>query len=232
MLNFAKKTLPQLPYINIHKHGQNQSEDELAIRSIFASDIHEVVGKRKGSLSIGLHPWHVDERNIDEQLALVEEASKHDSVIAIGEIGLDRLASASMELQTKVFTKQLEIATCVQKPLIIHCVKVHSEIVSIINKAKFSGKVIFHGFNQNIQIAEQLLKNGFYLSFGQALLNGNSNASKIFQDIPEDQFFLETDESDIDIREIYKRAAELKNTGVKNIKLIVSQSYNRFLPPA
>jgi len=208
------------------------SEDELAIRNIFASDIHEVVGKRIGSLSIGLHPWHVDERNIDEQLALVKEASKHDSVIAIGEIGIDRITAAPFELQKEAFANQLRIAASVNKPVIVHCVKAHSDIISIIKREQFKGKVIFHGFNQNEQIAEQLLKNGFYLSFGQALLNGNSNASKIFQDIPEDQFFLETDEADINIIKIYKRAAALKNTEVKNIKLIVSQNYNRFLPPA
>jgi TatD DNase family protein len=227
-----KKALPQLPNINIHKHGPSLSKDELAIRSIFANDIPEVVGKWKGPLAVGLHPWHVDKENIDEQLALVEEASNHESVVAIGEIGLDRLTSVPFEYQKEAFVKQLQIAANANKPVIVHCVKAHSDIISILKTEKYKGDVIFHGFNQNKQIAEQLLKNGFYLSFGQALLNANSNANKVFCEIPNDRFFLETDESEIEIEEVYKKAAKLKNTGVKKIKLIISQNYNRFLPPA
>ena len=217
--------MPQFPYINIHKHGQNLTKNELAIRSIFASDIHEVVGKWKGTLSIGLHPWHVDEANIEVQLAFVEEVSNHKSVVAIGEIGLDSLTSAPFELQKEAFANQLRIATSVNKPVIVHCVKAHSDIISIVKREQFKGKVIFHGFNQNEQIAEQLLKNGFYLSFGHALMNEHSNAPKIFRDIPEDRFFLETDEADIDIKKIYKKAAELKGIDIIDLKKLVSKNY-------
>jgi TatD DNase family protein len=220
-----KKALPQLPNINIHKHGPSLSKDELAIRSIFARDIPEIVGKWKGPLSVGLHPWHVDEENIDKQLTLVEKASSHESIIAIGEIGLDRFASASMELQKRAFVKQLQIAESVNKPVIVHCVKAHSDIISIVKSEQFNGKVIFHGFNQNKQITEQLLKNGFYLSFGNALVNENSNASKILCDIPENRFFLETDEADINIIKIYKRAAALRNTEVNKIKKSVFDNF-------
>jgi TatD DNase family protein len=206
---FAKKnTLPQIPYINIHKHGEDFSEGEFSIRNIFAHNIPEAVEKWKGPLSAGIHPWHIDEKSIDEQLTLVKTASHHQNVIAIGEIGLDRLTSAPLLLQKDVFIKQLEIAATVNKPVIIHCVKAHSEIVSIVKKTGFKEKVVFHGFSQNRQIAEQLLKNGFYLSFGQALLNEKSNASKLFSEIPDSRFFLETDETDVKISEVYKKAEQ------------------------
>lgn len=219
--------MPQPPYINIHKHGLGISDGEIAIRSIFAHDIPKVVGVSKGPLSIGIHPWHIDKKTVDEQMALIEKATHHKSVAAIGEIGLDRLTSASFDLQKEIFGKQLKIAARVDKPVIIHCVKAHSDIISMVNKAGFQGKVIFHGFNQNRQIAEQLLKNDFYLSFGQALLNDNSNAKKIFSQIPDEKFFLETDEAELTIKDIYERAARLKNTSIENIIKIVSDNFAR-----
>lgn len=217
--------MPNHPYINIHKHGQDISDGEIAIRSIFSRDIPQIVGVWESPLSVGIHPWNVDEKTVDEQLALVEKASHHKSVIAIGEIGLDRLTSAPFGLQKEAFVKQLEIAQLAKKPVIIHCVKAHSEIISVINKVGFKGNVIFHGFNQNRKIAEQLLKNGFYLSFGNALLIDKSNASKVFSEIPDNRFFLETDEAHIEIKDIYKWAARLKNTSVTQIINSVSDNF-------
>jgi len=115
--------VPQIPYINIHKHGPGQSEDEVAVRSIFSQDIPQAVDNCKGPLSIGTHPWHLDPNNIEAQLALVEKFSVSESVIAIGEIGLDRKTTAPLDLQKEVFIKQLNIAGRVNKPVIIHCVK-------------------------------------------------------------------------------------------------------------
>jgi len=224
-LILQKNILQDIPYINIHKHGPTKSVDELAIRNIFAHYISEMDGNMEGLFSTGLHPWHIENKNTEEHLALVEKASKYKSVVVIGEIGLDRLTSASMEMQREVFVKQLEIAASVGKPVTIHCVKAHTDIVSIIKKTGFNGTVIFHGFNQNKQIAGQILKNGFYISFGNALMNPQSNASKLFAEIPNNKIFLETDETDIDIKEIYQRAADLKDLNIYEIKKMISINF-------
>lgn len=217
--------MAQILYLNIHKHGPDQKEDEIAVKSVFAHDIHNIMELHKGLVSIGLHPWHAGGKNADEQLIILEEFASFENVIAIGEIGLDRNAAVPLEIQMKIFIRQLEIAQSVEKPVIIHCVKTHSDIISILKTEQFKEKVIFHGFNQNIQIVEQILKNGFYLSFGQTLMNNKSNASKLFCDIPDERFFLETDEAEIDIKEIYKTAAHLKNTTVAKIKKSVSNNF-------
>ncbi len=218
--------MPQIPYINIHKHGPGQSGDEVAVKNIFAHDIPQQVGAWKAPLSIGIHPWHLNPGNIDARLALIEKFSGHESVIAIGEIGLDHKTPAPPGLQKEAFIKQLDIAGHVNKPVIIHCVKAYPEIISIVKITRFKGNAIFHGFNQNKQIAGQLLKNGFYLSFGHALLNEKSNASKLFAEIYDNRFFLETDEANIDIKRIFERAAILKNTDVEVVKKIVFDNFN------
>ncbi len=218
--------MPQIPYINIHKH-RSPSKGELAIQSVFAHDIPSIPEDLEGIYSIGIHPWHAEDKEIGEQISLMEQYTKHKNVVAIGEIGLDRLTPASMELQKKILISQLEIANKVKKPVIIHCVKTHPDIISTFKDVNFKGKVIFHGFNQNRQIAGQLLKNGFYLSFGQALLNEKSNATKLFSVIPDNSFFLETDEAEVDIKIIYKRAAQIKNTTAEDIIKSVSDNFTR-----
>ena len=69
--------------------------------------------------------------------------------------------------------------------------------------------MIVHGFNNKSQIAEQLLKHGFYLSLGAALLKADSNASKILPKIPLNQLFLETDDNNCTIQRIFTEASQI-----------------------
>ncbi len=210
--------MPEIPYINIHTHNGERSKDVIAIQNVFAKDISVNIGDQGQRLSAGLHPWHIDEATVEDDLVKVKNAARSKKVIAIGETGLDRKTSASWELQKEVFVRHINIATHSGKPLIIHCVKAYSEVISIVRQAGFSGKPIFHGFNQNSRIAGELLRNGFYLSFGPALLNERSNAATFIAETPTERLFLETDDSEISIHRIYQRAAELKKTDIETLK--------------
>ena len=94
---------------------------------------------------------------------------------------------------------------------------------------KFSSKIIsllcrqrLHGFNNNISIANELLASGFYLSFGKALFNPSMES--VFSKIPSDKIFLETDDSDYEIEDIYKKAAQIKNTSIEQLSLQIMQN--------
>jgi TatD DNase family protein len=69
--------------------------------------------------------------------------------------------------------------------------------------------VIVHGFNNNENIARVMVNEGFYFSFGKALLGYESNAEKALKNVGRKNFFLETDDSDISIKYIYKKASEI-----------------------
>ena len=69
---------------------------------------------------------------------------------------------------------------------------------------------IFHGFDKNAATARMLLQAGCYLSFGAALFRHNSHAADAFRQTPSDRFFLETDDSDLSIQQVYARAAEVR----------------------
>jgi len=220
-----KKVLQTLPFIDIHTHRFVSANDILAVENVFAADIPKSKTISERLFSAGLHPWHINILDFEKDLARIEAFSHHPQILAFGEAGLDKLCKVDFKLQEIVFLKQLEIAAKTEKPMIIHCVKAFQEIISMYQKAKSKTTLIFHGFNNNRQIAESLIKQGFYLSFGHALLNQKSNAFRIFRQIPDDRFFLETDDSGNSIEEIYAEAARIKGISILEMKSMVFKNF-------
>ena len=220
-----KKTLSAPPFIDIHTHRFVSANDILAVENVFAADIPGMSKNNDRFFSAGLHPWHINTLNFEQDILHIEETAPNPNLLAIGEAGLDRLCKVDFDLQKVVFTKQLEIATTVGKPMIIHCVKAFPEVVSLYLTSKSKTTLIFHGFNNNLQIAVSLLKHGFYLSFGHALLNQKSNAYQVLSKIPDDRFFLETDDSGYSIEEIYAEAANIKRMSILEMKKIVFTNF-------
>jgi len=233
-----------LPFIDIHTHRFVSANDILAVENVFAADIPKSKTISERLFSAGLHPWHINILDFEKDLAGIEAFAHHPQILAFGEAGLDKLCKVDFKLQEIVFLngldklckvdfklqeivflKQLEIAAKTEKPMIIHCVKAFQEIISMYQKAKSKTTLIFHGFNNNRQIAESLIKQGFYLSFGHALLNQKSNAFRIFRQIPDDRFFLETDDSANSIEEIYAEAARIKGISILEMKSMVFKNF-------
>ena len=71
--------------------------------------------------------------------------------------------------------------------------------------------------NKKETIAEELLNVGFYLSFGRAAMESLS-LQKIIRNIPIDRLFLETDNSDFSIQDLYEKVAEVKSVSFENLK--------------
>ena len=90
--------------------------------------------------------------------------------------------------------------------------------------------IIVHGFNKKKNIADELLKKGFYLSLGKALLYSES-LQGLAKDLPLERVFLETDVWEGEVSQIYDELARLKNIPIeflqeqlkKNIKEVFGQ---------
>lgn len=149
--------------------------------------------------SYGIHPWYIE--NEQEQFAVLSEVAGLPGTVAIGEAGLDKSAGPEMTKQTEVFRKQAVIAEKEGKPLIIHCVKAWEELLKI--KKEVSPRVpwIIHGFRGNAQLAGQLIKQGFCLSFGEKF---NPEALRTAWPY---NVLTETDDSFISIQNVYKQLA-------------------------
>ena len=75
--------------------------------------------------------------------------------------------------------------------------------------------VVFHGFNNKLEIALMLIQEGYYLSFGNHLLYPQMES--VFASLSMQNIFLETDTQNISIYDIYNQAARIKNSTVDQL---------------
>jgi TatD DNase family protein len=111
-------------YYDIHTHRLPTNPDITAIVSVEAgsTDLSDYA-----YCSVGIHPRHTNMTGLSD----LEATAKHPNVVAIGETGLDKLASIPMEQQEKLFKTHIELAGKLRKPLIIHCVKAWPALIRI-----------------------------------------------------------------------------------------------------
>lgn len=177
--------------------------------------------------SAGIHPDAVAD-DFEEKLNWLREISAHKNCVAIGECGLDGLIDVDEKLQEKAFLAQIEFANSLQKPLIIHCVKRFSQLLRFRKVSKIP--MIVHGFNKRKSIGDDLLKNGFCLSFGKSVLY-NVNLQDFLRDFPTDKLFLETDSSDFEIKELYQKVAGLKNISLEDLSQKIRENLHNLQIP-
>jgi TatD DNase family protein len=206
-------------FINIHTHLQLYDANVEVVNLNMDSD------DKPKYYSYGLHPWYISPVNYQEDLAKLEIKVNEKRCIAVGECGLDKLSQVDFNLQQEVFAEHIRIANHYKKPLIIHCVKAFNELINSLNLNNNEMPVIIHGYNNNENIARVLRDNGCYFSFGKALLGYESNAAKAIKNIGRKNFFLETDDADISIKYIYKKAAELLGVDEEILKMQLQSNF-------
>lgn len=209
-----------MKFFNLHTHQFTNNPDVLELVNQYPQDFDVSVP----FYSIGIHPWYIVEDRIDAYLKIIEEKLKEYNCLAIGECGLDKRIEIPFKQQVSVFEKQLFLAEKYKKPVIIHCVAAYQEVISIKKKLNISVPMIIHGFSKNNQIANQLVKEGFYLSFGKFLLR-NPDLKTVFQNIPNDRFFLETDIIEENIQEVYELASNYKELKNQELQAVISNNY-------
>ena len=178
---------------------------------IYNLEPKEIVTEKK--FSVGIHPKDIDE-NWEENFEKIKEISLLPNCVAIGECGLDGLISVNENLQKEVFEKHILWANQINKPVIIHCVKRFSEIIPFQKIAEIP--LVIHGFNKKKTIADEMLKHGLYLSFGKSVLHSLSLQS-ILKEFPLEKMFLETDDANFNIEELYQKTAEIKGISIENL---------------
>jgi TatD DNase family protein len=205
-----------LIYIDIHTHTYYQDPETTLVLNVFPEEREKL--ELPCYFSIGLHPWHVQVKTWEKQVEFIRTVAGNSNVLAIGETGLDKSVHTAYATQQQAFLAQLTIAEYLGKSLIIHCVRSYSEMLAFRKKSDQSVPWIFHWFNSDQQIARELIRKNCYLSFGHMLFNEQSKAFKAFQSIPIDQVFFETDDAGYTIREVYEKAAEIRNLTVTDLK--------------
>ncbi len=212
-------------FINIHSHIP--SVVGVSIRNVDTRDFSSG-SAISGFYSLGLHPWFIEQQDVGQAMGKIAAVLADSNLLAIGECGLDKLQSMSLLKQIEVFEQQIQLAERCQKPLIIHCVRAFNELLQLKKSSLADIAWVIHGFNSKPAVAESLLKQGFYLSMGKALLNPQSNAAKTLQIMPLQQLFLETDAAeDILISDIYAAAAKIVGLSIENLQQQIFHNFKR-----
>lgn len=139
--------------------------------------------------TVGVHPHDTKDgwAKIGEILA-----KKHDSVVGIGEIGLDYFYDNSpRDTQIAALEQQLQWASDYDLPVSFHVRESFDDFWPIF--ANFAGvKGVLHSFTDSTKNLEKALSEGLFIG-----VNGISTFSKtnqaIWDQIPLDKFLLETD---------------------------------------
>ncbi|WP_294206737.1 TatD family hydrolase [uncultured Chryseobacterium sp.] len=195
-----------MEFFDFHHHKKDRAF------GIYNLDCHDPVPDFP--YSAGIHPKDIVSGGMEMQLIQLKELASHKLCVAIGECGLDAMAEADQDVQEEIFLKQILLSNETRKPLIIHCVRKYYEVIAFRKKAEQA--MVIHGFNKKQGIANDLIRNNFYLSFGKAVLY-NLSLQDTLRRVPMNRIFLETDDADVDIGELYQKTAAIKGIPVEKL---------------
>lgn len=183
-------------YLDIHTHHyQSVGDSRMSYRPT-----EPLLGP--GLYSLGLHPCYPEDMQ-ESALALLRSrlSSEQALIWAIGEAGLDKLSPVPLERQLHYLEAQIELSEALGLPLVLHCVRAYNELMALRKRLRPRQDWIIHGYRRGAELAESLLRAGFYLSFGQ-----HYDAEALRLAYEANRLYLETDEAPIDIEEVYRRA--------------------------
>ena len=214
-------------FIDFHTHSDRQSSDLINLQTLHV--IPELQAESLPNIcSLGLHPWFVQFETWETAWVNLADLAKLSQVVAIGECGLDRNIDLPLETQISIFKRHIELAEELQKPLVIHCVKAFAELIALKKNTKSSMPWFIHGFNKKEEVFQQLLKHDFYFSFGAAILSDRSPVTQAIAIMPQGRFLLETDDrNDINIEQIYARAANLRHISLETLQTELVETYRQ-----
>lgn len=207
-------------FFNLHTHKFTNQETVLELVNQYPQEFDASIP----NYSIGIHPWYINEERLEIDLQIIESKLQEPNCLALGECGLDKRIEMPLELQQKVFDKQLLLAQKHNKPVVIHCVAAFQEVIATKKRLKITVPMLIHGFSKNKQVAKELIDNGFYISFGKYLLL-NPELETVFVSVPNDRFFLETDTIEEGIEAVYNLASKYKNWSRDELKQQINSNF-------
>lgn len=140
----------------------------------------------------GLHPDAADDFEASD-LCKLAKMLDDEKCVGLGEIGLDYYyETPSREKQKLLFEKQLELAKERNEKIVIHDRDAHEDCLRLVKKYGVTG--VFHCFSGSAEMAKEVVKLGFYVSFSGVLTFKNARkAVEAAQAVPLDRILIETD---------------------------------------
>jgi len=163
--------------------------------------------------AVGIHPIHLNTGLIKvkqdpEEGELEEEEFDHDKfkdlaldkkVVAIGEIGLDYYWKPKTKirlfefkrLQKELFIQQLDLATELKLPVILHCRMAHKDMIEVLEDYKFQYGGVIHCFTGDLEQAQKYIDLGFHIGMNGIIFKFDIN--DVIRNIDAEKILFETD---------------------------------------
>jgi TatD DNase family protein len=140
---------------------------------------------------LGIHPHEAGGPEAD-RIAELTELLHHDRAVAVGETGLDHFRDyAPHDRQRTLFERQLELATELAKPVVIHTRAADDDTLAVL--AGFDGDVVLHCFSSPT-LLPTALERGWYVSFaGNVTYPKAPELREAAAQVPADRLLAETD---------------------------------------
>ncbi len=194
------------------------------------------------NVSVGVHPLQEKRPPIPEISELIELGS-HDSVVAIGETGLDNYYdSDSSEWQQESFIRHLKAASQLEKPVIIHTREAKEETLSIMRgHADTKNAGVLHCFTESWEMASAAIDMNFYISFSGIITFRNaSTLREVVKHVPLERMLVETDAPWLApvphrgkqnepqyVVEVAKAVAEIKNISFEEVSEVTTSNFEK-----
>ena len=144
--------------------------------------------------AVGYHPENCGPY-VPEDLDTLRQLAAHPKAVAIGEIGLDYYweENPPREFQQEVFRAQLRLAEELDLPVIVHDREAHGDSLSLIREFP-NLRGVFHCFSGSAEMARELVKRGWMISFTGVLTYKNARkALEAAAAVPLEHLMIETD---------------------------------------
>lgn len=145
--------------------------------------------------AVGIHPEDAASASPAGFYQLRQWLSSEPKVVAIGEVGLDyHWPEPSHEIQQEVFIEQVKMALEFDLPLDIHDREAHGDTMDILRTYGKGTRGVFHCYSGSLEMAEELIKMGYYIGFtGTMVFPKSTKLKRIAAELPLDRMLIETD---------------------------------------
>ncbi len=186
------------PVSHILNVGTDPHNSEIAVRqALDHAGMYAAVGIHPGDC----HYLSNREAAMEELCTLLgtDEERRRKKIVAIGEIGLDyyfeKYGEIPMDraLEQWYFDRQMELAEKLDLPVIIHDREAHGDCFeTVLRYPKVRG--VFHSFSGSAEMARELTRRGWYISFSGTLTFKNAERVRAAaRAVPRDRLLVETD---------------------------------------
>lgn len=156
--------------------------------------------------ALGVHPWVADGGVDIRRLSKLLES---DSIVAVGEIGLDSKVDVPMEVQERVLSDQLRLARDAELPVILHCRGEYERLLRMLTEYGGGLRGVFHAFSRGPQLAGRLLEMGLCLGIGGAATRPRAKRiRRALPAVPPGSLLLETDSPSMGLEGVPAGASE------------------------